>query len=187
MKDTTYIAVFRHTNLTQRVGIGYDRHVAMGSNATQNITLESKSTGSVILRTNGIDRLTVDGDGALSCGAITCITINTNGNTNTCGALTCGGVIAGNGTSGYYRFVRDDTWIRLKDATTNHLNFAVGKLYSHDTLYAQNDSTLNGNLTVNGSAGIGIAPSYRLHVTNTAGNSPSGAYKYINGLLLQQL
>ena len=66
ISDQTYIATFRHTNLTQGIGIGFDRLVAMGSNPTQNITIASKSTGDVILMTNGITRFTISGsDGGM--------------------------------------------------------------------------------------------------------------------------
>jgi hypothetical protein len=76
INEETNIAVFKHTNLTQGVGIRYDRLIAIGSAGTQNIYLESKSTGSVIFRTNGADRVIVNGAGLLTCGAFECGTIS---------------------------------------------------------------------------------------------------------------
>jgi len=60
--DLTYIATFSHTNLTQGIGIGYDRIVAMGSNASQNITIVTKGTGSLYVMTNGTTRFYIDGN-----------------------------------------------------------------------------------------------------------------------------
>ena len=66
ISDQTYIATFRHTNLTLGIGIGYDKLVAMGSNDFQNITIASKSTGDVVLMTNGATKFYIDGtDGGM--------------------------------------------------------------------------------------------------------------------------
>ena len=77
VNGNTFMATFRHTNLTQGIGIGYNEITAMGNNATQDIYVKSKSTGSVILNTNGVNRLTVNG----------------SGNTTISGALTASGGI----------------------------------------------------------------------------------------------
>jgi hypothetical protein len=54
--DATFIASFKHTNLTQGINIGFDRISAGGTNASQNISIVSKSTGSISFITDGITR-----------------------------------------------------------------------------------------------------------------------------------
>ena len=66
----TYIGVFRHTNLTQGIGIQYDGLTAMGSNTTQDIRIKSKNSGKVIFNTNNSDRAVFDGSGNLGIGII---------------------------------------------------------------------------------------------------------------------
>ena len=65
VSDDTYIASFKHTNLTQGIGIGYNNIEAIGTNATQNITIKSKSTGNIYLNTNGSSQLMVSGTGGV--------------------------------------------------------------------------------------------------------------------------
>lgn len=57
----TYIAQFKHTNLSQGIGIHYNTIEAIGTNATQDITIKSKSTGSIYFNTNGTNRAWIDG------------------------------------------------------------------------------------------------------------------------------
>lgn len=68
-------------NLTQGVGIGYQGISAIGSNLTQDLSLNSKSTGNVLLNTNGLTRVTVNGTGTVQLNAYT-----TNGIVRTTGA-----------------------------------------------------------------------------------------------------
>ena len=66
ISDQAYIATFKHTNLTQGIGIGYDRLVALGNNASQSISLVSRGTGNIIFTTNGSDKFFIGGsDGAM--------------------------------------------------------------------------------------------------------------------------
>jgi len=64
------IAIFKHPNDSQGIGITYDSVFALGSdtNATQPISIKSKGNTNVVLNTNSIDRLTVLGNGNVGIG-----------------------------------------------------------------------------------------------------------------------
>ena len=64
------IAIFKHPNDSQGIGISYDSVFALGSdtNATQPISIKSKGNTNVVLNTNSIDRLTVFGNGNVGIG-----------------------------------------------------------------------------------------------------------------------
>ena len=64
------IAIFKHPNDTQGIGITYDSIFALGSdtNVAQPIAIKSKGNASVVLNTNSIDRLTVLGNGNVGIG-----------------------------------------------------------------------------------------------------------------------
>ena len=64
------IAIFKHPNDSQGIGITYDSVFALGSdtNATQPISIKSKGNTNVVLNTNSIDRLTVFGNGNVGIG-----------------------------------------------------------------------------------------------------------------------
>jgi len=68
VSGTGYIATFRHTNLTQGIGIQYDGLTAMGSNTNQDIRIKSKNSGKVIFNTNSNDHAVFDGSGNLGVG-----------------------------------------------------------------------------------------------------------------------
>lgn len=61
---------FRHDNLTQGIGIGYNTIYASGTNTTQDLNLQSKGAAPLRLRTNGTDRLTVNGSGGVNVAAL---------------------------------------------------------------------------------------------------------------------
>jgi hypothetical protein len=61
---------FRHDNLTQGIGIGYNTIYASGTLAAQDLNLQSKGTGLLKLRTNGADRVTVNGSGGVNVSAL---------------------------------------------------------------------------------------------------------------------
>lgn len=65
VSNDTYIASFKHTNLTQGLGLTYNSIEAIGTNATQNITIKSKSTGNIYMNTNGSTQLMVSGTGGV--------------------------------------------------------------------------------------------------------------------------
>jgi len=79
--SNTFIAVFRHSNLTQGIGIQYDGLTAMGSNSSQDIRIKSKNSGKVIFNTNNSDRAFIDSSGNLSV----------SGNLNVDGSFTVAG------------------------------------------------------------------------------------------------
>ena len=64
------IAIFKHPNDSQGIGITYDSIFALGSdtNVAQPIAIKSKGNASVVLNTNSIDRLTVLGNGNVGIG-----------------------------------------------------------------------------------------------------------------------
>ena len=64
------IAIFKHPNDSQGIGITYDSVFALGSdtNVAQPIAIKSKGNASVVLNTNSIDRLTVLGNGNVGIG-----------------------------------------------------------------------------------------------------------------------
>jgi hypothetical protein len=122
--------------------------------STRNIGVNlsgAQTFGNIICGTIGCGAITSSGaftcgNNSLTSGTISSTSINTNNNNITmgtgdlscdiitCGIVTCGGDINGNGAGGYWKLTRPDTWIRLKDAGSNHLDFAAGKLYAHSTL-----------------------------------------------------
>lgn len=58
---------FRHDNLTQGVGIGYNTIYATGSNVSQDIGLQARGPAGILrLRTNANDRLTINGSGTVN-------------------------------------------------------------------------------------------------------------------------
>jgi hypothetical protein len=61
----TYIGSFKHTNLTQGLGLTYNSIEAIGTNSTQNITIKSKSTGNIYFNTNGTSQMMVSGTGGV--------------------------------------------------------------------------------------------------------------------------
>jgi phage FluMu protein gp41 len=64
------IAIFKHPNDSQGIGITYDSVFALGSdtNVAQPISIKSKGNTNVVLNTNSIDRLTVLGNGNVGIG-----------------------------------------------------------------------------------------------------------------------
>ena len=70
------VAIFKHPNDSQGIGITYDSIIALGTsdtNATQPINIKSKGDASIFLNTNSTDRLTILGNGNVGIG-----TTNTN-------------------------------------------------------------------------------------------------------------
>jgi len=57
-----------HTNGTQAIGVGYSTISAIGSNATQDLILASKSTGVLAFNTNSTERMRIAGDGKVGIG-----------------------------------------------------------------------------------------------------------------------
>ena len=77
------------------------------------------------------------------------LTIDQAGNATISGSINGTGIISssflqGSGAGGAYRIVRPDTWVRLKNtADTDHLDFAVGRLYAHYQLDVVGTSTFS--------------------------------------------
>jgi hypothetical protein len=95
-----------YNTTTRKIGVNTTAAQTFG-----NITTGTISSTSINTNNNNITM----GTGDLSCDVVTCGTVN------------CGGDINGNGAGGYWKLTRPDTWIRLKDAGSNHLDFAAGK------------------------------------------------------------
>jgi hypothetical protein len=65
------VAIFKHPNDSQGIGITYDSIIALGTsdtNATQPINIKSKGDASIFLNTNSTDRLTILGNGNVGIG-----------------------------------------------------------------------------------------------------------------------
>jgi hypothetical protein len=65
------VAIFKHPNDSQGIGITYDSIIALGTsdtNAAQPINIKSKGDASIFLNTNSTDRLTILGNGNVGIG-----------------------------------------------------------------------------------------------------------------------
>lgn len=138
-------------NLTQGVGIGYQGISAIGSNATQDLSLNSKSTGNILLNTNGSTRVTVGGTGTVQLNAYT-----TNGIVRT---------TASNGTlsstGGNINLTSEVTGILpVANGGTGLASYTVGDIpyASGATTIARLADVATGNALISG--GVGVAPSY---------------------------
>jgi hypothetical protein len=131
-------------NLTQGVGIGYQGISAIGSNATQDLSLNSKSTGNVLLSTNGTTRVTVGGTGTVQLNAYTTNGIvrttasngtlsSTGGNINLTSEVTGVLPVANGGTGS-----ATQNWVDLTTTQT----VAGAKTWS-------NNAVFSGTVTVN--------------------------------------
>jgi hypothetical protein len=155
LSDATYIAGFRHTNLTAGIGIGNDRIVAIGSAAAQNITLESKTTGSAILRTNGVDRITVLGGGNVGIGSLTPnVALDVAGSCSISNELIVSGnklVVTGVSPTVYFRDIDNRTGMIHMNSDTMYFlngNGANSDTWTQQAPYSQWALTINMSTNV---------------------------------------
>jgi hypothetical protein len=80
------------------------------------------------------------------------------------------GYLHGQGAGGVFRFERFDSWVRLRDGGTTHVDFAAGQLYSHsqitgNTIVSANGITNNAGNIINYGAYFGLF--YSVSMSNT--------------------
>ena len=151
ISSLTDIAWFRHTNLTQGVAIGYNIIIARGTNATQDITLASKSTGSVYLQTNNNSRVQINGSGDVYF-------LNNNNTYLSTGAPTCygwNGIVASLGRAtagGHYSLSANASDIILRGDTQVIIQNGSG--YTNFMIDASNRPRVNMIRGLNGNFGL---------------------------------
>jgi hypothetical protein len=160
----TYMATFRHTNLTAGLGIGYSSIEAIGTNATNDIYLRSKSTGFIALQTNSVTRLIVNGTGNVGIGKTNpSTTLDVNGTITSTGLLCSGGAIVIDTSNN----VNIDSGVLYVDGSNNRVG--IGTTQPNQKLHITGDTRIEGNLTVNGTltqVNTNVSNTEQLLITN---------------------
>jgi hypothetical protein len=93
-----------------------------------------------------------------------------NGNLSVGGYVASDSFLQGRGAGGYFRIERYDSWVRLRDGGTTHLDFAANQLYAHANftspgLYSNSTSAgTSGDFFATGQLVAGL---YAVSQTNT--------------------
>jgi hypothetical protein len=160
VKAGTYIAGFRNADKTSGIGIGPANIVAIGSASTQDITIGSKSTGTVILQTNGTTRVTVSGvAGNVGIGS----TVPVYSLDVLSDSVTIAGFRNTAKTSGIG--IDSNSIVAIGSATTQ--NITIGSKGTGNVVL-QTDGTSRVTILGGGNVGIGITnPAYNLDVVSS--------------------
>jgi len=152
---------FRHDNLTQGIGFGYNTIYATGSNANQDLAIQSRGTGSVLLNPAsgnvGIGsasapraKLQVTG-GAIMPAA---------GNSETSGIMFPKDPGAGSGDAAWIRY-----YARTGEPSTENTTLEIG---------TSNDPQDHIALMASGNVGVGIVNPTKKLTVSTSATSPDG-------------